>query len=232
MDVVPAEGLDSVLRQLLKSRGTHQIVFVRTLDILKARRRPHLKKCMEEAALVLPVSRGIQTAARKLGYGTVPRYFPFNVAIRTLNQLEEIHGGLYILGDKADSNQIVEKNLKQTFPGMRVVGRYVGKYPRQMHGNIMTAIAKASPNLLLCGSGLKGMDMWIHRRRARFPVGVQIWSGECFDYFASRRKRPGTVTFRNGHEYLAESWGRPWRVLRFPLHVWFRFLVLMSRVFC
>lgn len=230
VDIVQPDHLDDVLRALLKNPGSNQIIFLRTMDVLDARRRPYLRKCLEEAALVLPVSMGICKAAAKLRLGKVYRYFPFSVVIRLLNLLEEINGGLYILGDQTPYTQIVEKNLKQTFPGMRIVGRYTGNYPPVMHKGIITAIAKASPNVLLCGSGLKGKSLWIHRRRKAFPVGVQVWSAECYDYFTARRKRPVSVAFRKGHEFYRESSGKPWRVFRFMRHVWFRLLVLGYRV--
>jgi len=180
---------------------------------------------------VLPVSKGLERMARALGFKNLQCYYPFSVIIRLLNLMEEQGGGVYVLGDRPPYTQIVEKNIKQTFPALRIVGRYMGGFSKKMQESILTAISKASPNLLLCGSGLKGKDLWIHRHATAFPRGVQVWTPECFDFISSRKKRASAVAFRNGHEYFGTSMKKPERLFRLPLYVWLKVKILFARAF-
>lgn len=230
VDAIENALLDDFIRSLLMEPGAHQVVFLRTLDLLRARRNPELRRCLEQASLVVPVSRGIQRACQLLHLGTIQRYAPFDFVIRLLNNLEAKHGSYYLLGDRQPFLNRTELNLKHTFPGAQALGRYASGFNRTIERNIKIAIAKASPNLLLAGNGLVGRDLWISRRAATFPRGIQVWSGECFEYFTARRKRPNRVSFRKGHEFYRESLHKPWKWFRFPLFAWFQILVLAERI--
>jgi N-acetylglucosaminyldiphosphoundecaprenol N-acetyl-beta-D-mannosaminyltransferase len=230
VDAIDIELLDEALKGMLVASGAHQVVFLRTMDLLRARRNPELLCCLEQAALVVPVSRGLRWACQRLHLGDIQRIAPFDFMIRMLNVLEGRRGSYYLLGDHQPYLNRMELNLKQTFPGAQALGRYASGFNQTIERNIRIAIAKASPNLLIAGNGLLGKDLWLFRRASTFPRGVQIWSGECFEYFTARRKRPNRVSFRNGHEFYQESLCKPWRWFRFPLYVWFHLLVLAERI--
>lgn len=230
VDAIDNDSLDDLLQSMLREPGAHQVVFLRTPDLLRARRNAELRACLERASLVVPVSRGIQQACQALHLGMVQRYAPFDFMIRLLNNLEAKHGSYYVLGDRQPYLNRTELNLKHTFPGAQALGRYASGFNKTTERNIKIAIAKASPNLLLAGHGLVGRDLWISRRTGTFPRGIQVWSGECFEYFTARRKRPNRVSFRKGHEFYQESLHKPWKWFRFPLFAWFQLLVLVERI--
>lgn len=45
--------------------------------------------------------------------------------------------------------------MRSTFKGLQVVGRYVGYYPKSVEDDIVQAIYKASPSLVLVSEELK-----------------------------------------------------------------------------
>ena len=59
VDVIRPEQLEKVLFELLATSGTKQIVFLSVWNLLKARRNPEYKLCLENASLVLPISKSI-----------------------------------------------------------------------------------------------------------------------------------------------------------------------------
>lgn len=230
VDSIDPDYVDECILRLLQSEGSHQIFFLRTLDLLRARRNPELRACLEQSALVIPVSKGLQSACRKLHLGPVHRYAPFDFMIRLLNVLEAKHGSFYLLGDAQPYLNRTEINLRHTFPGAQPLGRYAGSISKAMEQNVIIAIAKAAPNLLLAGPGLQGKNLWIHRRRSAFPRGIQVWCAECYYYFTARKKRPNRISFRKGRDYYQESIAKPWRWFRFPLYLYFNALVLAERI--
>ena len=52
-----------------------------------------------------------------------------------------------------------EKNVRDTFPGLKIVGRYVGYYPKQDEDDIVQAIFKSQPSLVLVSDGIKDKNV-------------------------------------------------------------------------
>jgi len=230
IDIIKPEDLDEVLAGLLMEKSYHQIVFLRIHDFMKAMRSPMHRDCLQKAALVIPVSKSFTSAAKKLRIPVPIRYAPFDFVVKLMNVLEAKHCSYYMLGDNAHALATTESNLRQTFPRAQPLGRYTGWFGKNMETNIVKAIAKASPNLLLTGPGIKGNNLWIHRRAAYFPRGVQIWCKECFDYFALRHKRPNKVSFRKGREYFHELMLHPQKIFHFPYYIMFKITLLFLRL--
>ncbi|WP_156104630.1 WecB/TagA/CpsF family glycosyltransferase [Spirochaeta lutea] len=231
VDCVLQEDFHAVLDRLMDSQEPAQIVFLRTRDLLRARRDRSYRKTLEAASLVLPVSKEITRGLHALGRPMPARYYPFDAIISVLGWLERRRGTLYLLGGSSTAISQIESNLRQTFPGARIVGRFMGRYSREMETNICMAIRKASPNLLLVGDGPRGENKWLYRRRTRLNSGIQIYSREFFNMTLGTTPRVSRISFRNGREFLREWYRNPLLVFT-GIHLpWFRFLVLMERVF-
>jgi N-acetylglucosaminyldiphosphoundecaprenol N-acetyl-beta-D-mannosaminyltransferase len=166
------EDFESVALSLAVDAEFHQIIFLSLWDLMRARRDKDFRLCVERASLVVPVSRGILMGARFLRKTVPARYMPFDFVIRFLGALETRGRSAYLLGTDRKNLQNAEQNLRQTFPGVKIVGRYTGRYPKPMERNILTAIKKSSPDFVLVGSGVRGKDKWIYRNRKEFPRGV------------------------------------------------------------
>ncbi len=230
IDTISPEELDDTLTGLLKKEGVCPMVFLNLWDLLKARRNPEFRAWVEGAALVIPTSRGILKGARFLKKRVPHRYYPFDVVIRLFRIMEEKGLSLYLLGGKLPYLQQAEKNLKQTFPGLKLVGRYPGYYPVQVEGDILLAMRKASPHCVLLGSGLKGKDRWAVRKRESLPPSIVIYSPETFDIISGKRIRPSRETVEKGREYVPELIRHPWRVFRGVFYLYYLLLLLVYRI--
>lgn len=231
LDVVPDAVLEEVVLELATREAASQIVLIRWPDLLRARRDREYRSCLREAALVIPVSRSLQMAARMTRRAVPERYLPFSFVIRVLGALEERNRSVYIFGGQPGRLRTAEHNLRQTYPGLRFIGRYTGYYPGSLEPDIITGIRKASPDLLLVGPGVKGGDRWIYRNRSRIDSGLFLWSAEVFDVFSERRERVSNRLFARGLESLPTLIRRPWRVFRLFSFLWFLILLLGARLF-
>jgi len=230
LDNISPEELDDALAGLLKKEGMCPVVFLSLWELLKARRNAEFRGWVESASLVIPTSRGILRGARFLGKKVSHRYYPFDVVIRLLRILEEKGLSLYVLGGRLPYLQQAEKNLKQTFPGLKLVGRYPGYYPLQVEGDILLAMRKASPHCLLLGPGLKGKERWAQRKRASLPPSIVIYSPNTFDIISGKRIRPSREAVEKGHEYVPELFRHPWRVFRGVVYLYYLLLLLVYRI--
>lgn len=239
VDLLKPEDIEAEIVSLLETDGPKHIVFLTVWDILKARSNVEYKMMIQTANLIIPVSRSILSGIsflklvppEQLRYISKTRYNPFNFIITVLSILESRLKSLYLFGSRKKSVHIAEKNVKETFPLMHVVGRCVGFYPKQVETKIISAIQKATPSLVLVSSGIHGKRMWIYRNKHKFNTSIFLWNNEVIDVFAKRKNRMPESVFNKGLEIWVEILKNPFKIfLLFPF-VWFLFLLLVYRIF-
>lgn len=230
VDSIEADRLAAVAQELVAADSHEQIVLLRWWDFMRARRNRQYRTCVRDS-LSVPVSQSVAKAARFLA-GTIPaRYMPFDLVVQILTSLEERSQSVYLLGGSGAAIRVMERNVRETFPGLRIVGRYAGFYAKEMEPSIITAIRKASPDFLLVGPGVPGHDLWIHRHRANVGARLALFSAEVFDIFSERKPRTSRSAFKRGLDFIPDLIRRPWRLLRFFVYLWFLLCLLVFRVF-
>ena len=215
----------AVITRLLENGEHNQIVFLSLRGLLRARRDPEFMRCLRDAALILPVSLPIVRGARFLGAGSPSLINTFEHTIRILSVIEKVKGSVYLLGARKAVLEVAEENLRGSFHEIRVVGRFYGYFPKSVEGDIVTAIKKSAPSMVLVGSGVPGKDKWILRHRKDLNPGISLWGGNCFEIFAGREKQVSRRLHAAGLGVLSGITRRPWRLaMIFP---YFYYLVLL-----
>jgi N-acetylglucosaminyldiphosphoundecaprenol N-acetyl-beta-D-mannosaminyltransferase len=166
----------------------HQLVFLNLKNFFKGRRDPEFRRLLREASLILPVHPGLGRAVRWLRKLKITVYSPFSFIIRILSLSEQLNRTVYLLGARKEDIERAERNLRDSYPQMRLVGRFSGYFARPAEKQILTAIKKASPSFLMVGTGLPGRDLWILRKKRELNPGISIWVGDCFEVFSGKRK--------------------------------------------
>ena len=231
LDILPPENIPDVAAALLATGGNRQIVLLSLWDLLRARRNAEYRAYVLNAALVIPISKSLVSGAHFLTGKTPVRYMPFEFVVKLLTALETGSRSLYLLGSRRRSLQTAERNLRHTFPGVRIVGRCAGWFHKQDEANILQAIRKSSPSLLLVGNGVPGDEKWIARNQSSLCPGIQLWCSDLFDVFAERKKRPSRAVFARGLEGILLCFRFPWRIFRFFPYMYYKLLILFYRLF-
>ena len=230
VDVVPEESLKDVISDLLLDKGRHQIVFLSLRGLLKARGNSQFADTVRKASLVIPVSKRIVRGAKFLGKHIPVRYMPFDFSIKLLGILEKQNHSLYLAGSKPAELQITTNNLRDSFPGIGIVGRYAGFYKREVEENMVLAIKKASPSLLLVGNGVPGRNNWLSKNMKNFNPGIFLWCGNCFDIFSGKKKKISRKSWDNGSFAFWEFFRKPWKIVMIFPHLYFLLLLLIHRI--
>jgi N-acetylglucosaminyldiphosphoundecaprenol N-acetyl-beta-D-mannosaminyltransferase len=231
VDAFSKDDLGSIIDDLREQDGRHHIVMLTTEGLMRARRNALYRKTLHEASLVVPISLGLQRAATFLERPSVEAQTTFRFVIRLLGLLEERGATYYLLGLRRRHLTRVEENLRLTFPGLRLVGRHPGYYSQDRESDIVTAIRKASPNLVLIGSGIRGGDSWVRSNKRTFAPGIYLWVPEVLEVFADvRRKPPATRAGRVLRRFRGVL-SHPWRLGKAFLFLWFGILLLFARIF-
>lgn len=230
LDILKPEDFDEVIRSMFSDGRNHQIVLLSLWDLLRARRNGEFRTMVNGASLVLPISRALVRGARFLRRAEPVRYMPFDFTIRLLNALERWNRSVYLLGSTRRNLGLAEENIHATYPGIRIVGRFPGHYPRPMEQHILQAIRKSTPTLLLVGRGVLGRERWIPRSLKHFHSGLYLWCSDLFDVFAEKAPKPSKALFERGMEWIPYTLRRPWKVFRFLSYLRYRLLLLWYRI--
>jgi len=231
VDICRPENLENEILELLAKPGTKQIVFLSIWNLLKARHKGDYAECVKKADLIIPISKSIIKGAKFLKKDVPYRYNPFEAVIQILGILDSHYKSLYLLGSNKKTLSKAEHNLRDTFRGLKFVGRYVGYYPKTVENDIVEAIFKAQPSLVLLSDGIKEKNCWAYRRRNRFSSSIFLYYEDAFGIFSERVKRVKESTFNKGHEIWPEIAHNPFKIfLVFPF-LWYRTVLLWYKLF-
>jgi N-acetylglucosaminyldiphosphoundecaprenol N-acetyl-beta-D-mannosaminyltransferase len=217
--------------ELLASGKGQNIVLLSLWDLLRARRSGEYRSYIQGAELVIPISKSLISGVKFLTGKKAVRYMPFDFVVHLLTTLEDREFTLYLLGGSRQVLRKTEKNIRQTFPRLRVVGRFFGAFRRQEEATILEAIRKASPSLLLVGKGVRGGEHWISRNSGQLNQGLRLWCSDLFDVFVERKRRPSRLTFDRGLEWIGYCFQNPLKFLRIFPYFYYKLLLLTYRFF-
>lgn len=230
VDVVDDDALPQAIENFYSLKENKQIILLDFHGLMKARYNKDRRKAITQAALVIPVSSMIARAAKFLKKDVPPQRRTYPFIIKLLAILEQKNKSVYLLGSNMRGVRLAESSLRATFPGVQIVGRYAAIFPPDREKDVITAIKKASPTLLLAGRGLKGRQLWLSRKRSQFAPGLCIWEKSCFDVFSGKKSKPNDRTAARLFRGFFGMIFRPWRLLRIFRYLYFYILLLIERL--
>jgi len=231
IDIIAPDQLSAVVYDLLKEKKEQNIVLLSLWDMLRARRNNEYRAYITKAALIIPISKSLISGIKFLTGEKTHRYMPFDFIISMLTILENREYTCYLLGGKRKILLKTEQNIRQTFPKLRVVGRFPGYFKRHEEGTIIQAIKKASPSLLLAGKGLRGKEKWIARNNTTLGEGMRLWCSDIFDVFAEKKKHPSRSAFNSGLEWIGYCFQSPYKFFRIFPYIGYKFMLLFNKLF-
>ena len=230
LDIVPDDEIEGRLSSLLADGERHQIVLLSAWDFVRARGNNEYANAVRKASVIFTSSKLVVWSARFLRRRDVPRYMPFDFVIRILTILEKMAGSVYLIGGKPSYLQSAASNLRGSFPGLQIVGRCAGYFPRSLEENILLAIKKAAPSLLLAGKGVPGKEKWLLSRKKELAPGLALWCGNCLEVFAGVKAKTSRELWLKGLDFLPELIRKPWRIVRGLVYMWCLLVLVFTRM--
>jgi N-acetylglucosaminyldiphosphoundecaprenol N-acetyl-beta-D-mannosaminyltransferase len=231
VDIIAPDQLSSVVYDLLKEEKEHNIVLLSLWDLLRARRNNEYRSYVIRASIIIPISKSLISGIKFLTGKKAFRYMPFDFVVSLLTTLEDREHSCYLLGGKTKILMKTEKNIRQTFPKLRIVGRFPGSFKRHEENTIIKAIKKASPSLLLVGKGVRGRERWIARNNISLGNGMRLWCSDIFDVFAEKKKHPSRGAFDLGLEWVGYCFQNPLKFFRIFPYFYYKLLLLIYKIF-
>jgi len=231
VDIVRPEDFALLIFRLASRQEPQNIVLLSLWDLLRARHNAEYREYVERASLVIPISKSIVAGAAFLLSKRPVRYMPFDFVIRCLSALEEHAFSCYLLGGRKKMMHTVEKNIVCTFPNLHIVGRYSGRLKKHGEEQVIAAIRKSSPSLLLVGRRIRGGEFWLARHTGQLGNGLRLWCSDLFDVLAGNTWRPSKRTFDLGLEWVGYCARSPLRLFRLFPFLYYNFLLIAYKLF-
>lgn len=192
---------------------------------IKARKNRKIKKHLHYSELIIPTSPFLASGPRFLGLPKPAVYTPFDFIIKMLNAIERVKGTLYLLGGQKEELDKIAGNLRDSFPGIRIVGRFSGYFSKSQTPNVITAIKKSSPSLLLVGPGVPGKEGWLFKYIVDLNPGLYLWCEDFFKIICGKKKKISIEKYSKKTWYIGQFFRRPWLI--FQLRHYFKFRTLL-----
>ena len=231
IDIIEPDDLDLLVFKLAREREEHGIVLLSVWDFLRVRRNAEYREYVEQAMMVIPISKSLVWGANLLLKKRPVRYMPFDFVIKCLSVLGEHEFSCYLLGGKKRTLFKIERNIADTFPGLHIVGRYSSSFKRREEASVVEVIRKSSPSMLLVGEGVRGGELWIARNAGRLGNGLRLWCSDLFEVLAGRKWRPSRKIFELGLEWVGYCQRNPLKLLRVFPFLYYVLLVLARKLF-
>lgn len=217
VDIIAPEDIEDAVMELVEKPGVKNVVFLSIWDLLKARHKGDFNKYIKTADLVLPISKSILRGAAFLKRDIPRRYNPFTTIIAIMSTLDAHYKSIFLLGGRPETLHFAKRNVASTFPNLKIFGMHPGYYHRSKEDDILKAIYKSSPSLVLFSDGVSDGALWAYRRQKAFQSSIFIYYKDAIGIFAKRVRRISEKTFDRGHEIWHELIRNPFKIFRiFP----------------
>lgn len=182
VDIMEEDEMMQEIYRLSKEDYPARIVLLDKHLLISAKLHKELFNIINNADLVIPVSKSIKRGLNFLSkkfYSVLPAYrqpilTPFSFAIHLLSYFTETEQSVYLLGGSKKLIKGAEKNVKDSYPGIKLMGVYHTKYKKDFEQKLLTSIYKIAPNLLLISKKSPKAEYWLSKQKSKLPNGVSV----------------------------------------------------------
>jgi len=220
---IPVNRFDrSSLTQLLghmpsgRKKGWLSYVNVHAVNL--AQELPWFKEFLKDSLVTYCDGEGVRLGSRIIGNPLPERIAMTDWIYDVCAVAERQEWRLYLLGS---TDTVLEKTtvaLRKKYAGLHIAGCHNGYFAPEDNKNIVSAINRTRPHVLIVGMGMPKQERWILDNIDSLDVPLVMNAGACFDYVAGEKRRcPGWMG----------RWGFEW-LFRFavePRRLWRRYLI-------
>lgn len=171
-------------------------------------------KTIKKADLVYADGWGIVLAAKLMGENLPERVNAADFFDQFCQKAVKKNLSLYLLGARKEIIQGAVANLKQKFPGLKILGSHCGFFTQKQEKEIIGKINALKPDFLLVGMGVPKQEEWIDKHKGKLKVRV-IWAvGGLFNLLSGELSRAPAFMRDFGLEWLYRLFQEPKRLRR------------------
>lgn len=222
VDLETAETILGRVTEIIHQGGSLRIVTLNPEMVMAARHNPELAQALLDGHFVVPDGIGIIMALQCRGVQG-RRIAGVDLAEMIMKQIAPWGGRIFLLGGQAGVAERAGRVLTQRFPGLTLAGTADGFFDEAREQQILEAIRRSHPHLLLVGMGVPRQEIWLSTWWKQLNVSVGMGIGGGLDLWAGKTTRAPLWMRSVGLEWVYRVVREPWRLRR--LHVIPSFIV-------
>ncbi|HHX60400.1 MAG TPA: WecB/TagA/CpsF family glycosyltransferase [Epulopiscium sp.] len=228
--VTMEEASDKVVGYLL-GKGQHTVFTPNPEIIMEAQEDAELMRILKQADLVVADGIGVVIASRILKVKRLPeRVGGFDLMQHVLGKIKDKDVKIYFLGSKPGVAEAAAQNMREKYPGIKIVGARDGYFTKEDELGIIKEIKELEVDLLMAGLGAPRQEIWIDEHIKELGIKVGVGVGGSLDVMAGTVKRAPEIYQKLGLEWFYRLITNPKRAKRMINLPIFGFKVILMRI--
>jgi N-acetylglucosaminyldiphosphoundecaprenol N-acetyl-beta-D-mannosaminyltransferase len=173
----------------------------------------NFRRVFESADIIHADGQAAVFASRLLTGTPIPERSATTDFIHDAAKAAAEHGlRFFLLGATEEANEKAVRILRETYPGLQIVGRRHGYFSSLDEDDICDEINLTRPDVIWVGLSLPLEYEFAVRNRDRLKAGWLVTCGGCFNYVTGRYTRAPRWMQTIGLEWLHRVWREPKRL--------------------
>jgi len=214
------EGTLNYIKSLILDNKKSYICTAPVHLVMECQKSQKLLKGVNKAALVTPDGMPLVWLLKLYGKKAERVYGP-TLMLKTCKMAQDKGYKIYLLGGIKGLSGRLRQKLKESFPGIEIVGNKdtpIRPVPRRETKRLIKKINKSHAQIVFVGMGCPYQEMWMIENRNKLNANILVGVGAAFD-FMSGRVRPAPTWMQGiGLEWL-------FRLSQDPKRLWRRYTI-------
>lgn len=214
IDVVTMKEAVSRVEGFIAEKKPHLVVTPNAEMIMMANQDKDFAQIINGADLVVPDGAGVVWAARYNGDVMPERVAGYDLVQHVLVEAASKKYRIYMLGGAPGIVDRAKEAAEKRYPGVNIVGTRHGFFTKQEEPEIVAAITKSQPDILLVALGVPRQEKWLTEYMNQIKASVAIGVGGTFDVMAGAVRRAPLWMQNANLEWLYRLLSEPKRAIR------------------
>lgn len=203
------------INEFVKSDSFHSVYTPNPEIVMLAKEDSAFHKILDEADLVVPDGIGIVIASKIKKDPLPERVAGYDLVQNTMKEAVKEGYKYYFFGSKPGISDEAAVKMRETYPGIDIVGTHNGYFKPEDEADIIADINESGANILLVALGAPKQEKWIEANKHLMPnVRVAIGVGGSLDVMSGNVKRAPEVFQKLGLEWFYRLVKEPTRFMR------------------
>ncbi|NNC91394.1 MAG: WecB/TagA/CpsF family glycosyltransferase [Acidimicrobiia bacterium] len=215
MDMAVAE-----LRRWVAAGEQHYVCVTGVHGVMESQSDSALLRIHNQSGLTTPDGMPMVWAGRKAGAGHMSRVYGPDLMLEICSRSVTEGWTHYFYGGKEGVPELLERQLRERFPGLEVVGTYSPPF-RELTAaeadEVADTINAANPDFVWVGLSTPKQERWMAANIGRLRAPAVLGVGAAFDIHAGLLPQAPAWMQRRGLEWF-------YRLLKEPRRLWKRYL--------
>ena len=220
IDVINFEKAIARIEEFIKGNKSSYVCVNSIQDIMIAQKDKKFKEIINCANMATPDGWPVVWGMRAKRYEQKNRVTGPDLMLRLCEHSLKKGYSHFFYGGEEGVPQLLEKKLKDRFPGLQVAGAYSPPFRplgEEEDNKVVDMLNKSGANILWVGLGTPKQHFWIRDHLEKVKIPVMIGVGAAFDFHSGRIKRAPRWMQDIGLEWFH-------RLCKEPRRLWRRYL--------